>query len=108
MKKVVLFISVLVASFVVLPGGLFAQLTTTPPTATPVAPPVLDEKTQKKIDQATEDIAKDQKKRDKYVVIYNKDKSKLEKDKSKGKLSPDKISKADSVHDPCCGVVIGP
>jgi septal ring factor EnvC (AmiA/AmiB activator) len=95
MKKVVILISMVAASFVVLPSGLLAQLSTSPPTATPLPPKVLDEKTQKKVDQATEDIAKDQKSLDKYLANYEKDKSKLEKDKSKGKLSPDKISKAE-------------
>ncbi len=95
MKKVVVLICMLAASFVVLPGGLLAQLSTTPPTATPSTSQVLDEKTQKKVDQATEDIARDQKSLDKYIANYDKDKSKLEKDKTKGKLSPDKISKAE-------------
>ena len=82
-------------SFIIQPSGLLAQLSGTPATTTPAAPPELDEKTQKKVDQATEDITKDQKNLDKYLATYEKDKNKLDKDKSKGKLSPDKISKAE-------------
>ena len=93
MKKVVMLICAMASCFVLIPDGLLAQLSTTPATTTPAAPPAIDEKTQKKIDHATEDVAKDQKSLDKYLANYEKDKNKLEKDKTKGKLSPDKISK---------------
>ncbi len=95
MKKVLLPIIVVAISFLIPSTGLFAQLTTTPPSPTaPAAPVPLDEKTQKKVDKAKADLAKDQSKLTKATASYDKDKAKFEKDEAKGKLSPDKISKA--------------
>ena len=51
---------------------------------------VLDEKSQKKVDQARVDLAKNQQKLNKEIASYEKAKEKHDKDLKQGKLSPDK------------------
>ena len=87
MKKLLILVCVLTGSFMTQPIGLWAQPTTA------VAPTTLDAKTQKKVDQAKVDLVKDQKKLTKTTGSYKKEMEKFEKNQSKGKLSPDKISK---------------
>jgi hypothetical protein len=56
---------------------------------------VLDDKAQKKVDQARVDLAKNQQKLNKEIVNYEKAKEKHEKDIKLGKLSPDKKEKGE-------------
>lgn len=49
---------------------------------------VLDDKSQKKVDQAKVDLAKNQQKLNKEIVKYEKAKTKHDKDLKQGKLSP--------------------
>ena len=94
MKKTVILIGVLTAGLFIQSNNLFAQLgTTAPPAAAPAAPAPLDAKTQKKVDEARAKMEKDQKKLTKTTASYEEQMKKFEKDQSKGKLSPDKISK---------------
>ena len=90
MKKLLAIICVLAGSFVIQPGALFAQIMSDS-TMTTAGP---DEKTQKKIDQAKEQLAKDQEQLAKESAKYEKAMAKFQKDKKKGKLSPDKEAKA--------------
>ena len=91
MKKIFTIIAVMTIGFLLQSTALLAQATTAPQTTT--SPIQLDEKTQKKVDKATADLAKDQEKLTKVTASYEKEKAKFEKDQSKGKLSPDKIAK---------------
>jgi septal ring factor EnvC (AmiA/AmiB activator) len=56
---------------------------------------VLDDKSQKKVDQARVDLAKNQQKLNKEIVNYEKEKTKYDKDIKQGKLSPDDKEKGE-------------
>jgi peptidoglycan hydrolase CwlO-like protein len=98
MKKILFALTTIAISLFILPGTLVAQVM--PDTA--MAMDSLDEKTQKKVDHAREQLAKDQEDLTKQTAKFEKDKAKFEKDKAKGKLSPNddmktqkKLQKAD-------------
>jgi septal ring factor EnvC (AmiA/AmiB activator) len=57
------------------------------------ASPVLDAKTQKKVDQARVDLAKNLQKFNKDTASFNKATAKFDKDLQSGKLSPNQIEK---------------
>jgi hypothetical protein len=88
MKKIFILIVAVLATSLISIEGLVAQSSTTiqQATSTPMA---LDEKTQKKADKAKAEILKDQKSLAKAEEDYQKGIAKYEKNKSKGKLSPD-------------------
>jgi hypothetical protein len=88
MKKIFILIVAVLATSSITIEGLVAQTTTTIQQAAPT-PMALDEKTQKKVDKAKADILKDQKSLAKAEEDYKKGIAKYEKNKSKGKLSPD-------------------
>jgi len=56
---------------------------------------VLDEKAQKKVDQAKVDLAKNQQSLNKEIANYEKAKANHDKDLKQGKLSPDAIDKGE-------------
>jgi DNA repair exonuclease SbcCD ATPase subunit len=90
MKQLLLICSVLAIAFTGRPTSLFAQTTTTPVE--------LDAKTQKKVDKAKVDLAKDQQKLHQTEAKLEKDKAKHDKDIEKGKLSPKAIEKGEKRH----------
>lgn len=90
MKQLLLICSVLAIAYTGTPITLFAQTTTTPVE--------LDAKTQKKVDKAKVDLAKDQQKLHQTEAKLEKDKAKHDKDIEKGKLSPKSIEKGKKRH----------
>lgn len=89
MKKIIILIVVLAGTYSITTVGLSAQSTTTTIQQSTATPMALDEKTQKKVDKAKADLLKDQKSLAKAEEDYQKGIAKYEKNKSKGKLSPD-------------------
>lgn len=85
-------------------GVILFNTTVYAQTETMIGSAQIDEQTQKKIDKATEDLAKGQKKLEKMTADYDKAKVKFEKQQAKGKLSPNDITKEEhslekSMHD---------
>jgi hypothetical protein len=91
MKKVLILIVLFSGSFLIHPSALYAQVNAT--TTMSPAPVQLDEKTQKKVDKAKAELAKDKEKLGKLQADYMKEQTKFEKKKSKGDLSPNDIEK---------------
>jgi ATP-dependent Clp protease ATP-binding subunit ClpA len=92
MKKQLMLICVLAASYMIQSAGLVAQVMVSDSMVTQAN---LDEKTQKKVDNAKADMANDQKQLTKEMTSYEKDKKKFEKDKRAGKLSPQDEDKSE-------------
>lgn len=87
MKKLLI---LLCATFI----GLFAKTTTlNAQTETMASSTQIDEKTQKQIDKAKADLAKDQEKLTKMQADLVKEQTKFDKQQAKGKLSPNDITK---------------
>jgi biopolymer transport protein ExbB/TolQ len=87
MKKLFRAFSIMTAILLLQPAVFFAQATTNPQSAS--APKQLDEKTQKKVDKAEINLAKDKKTLSKAEEDYNKGMAKHTKKQKQGKLSPD-------------------
>lgn len=87
MKKVITLICILIAGYTMQSHALSAQ------EKAAQAPVQLDEKTQKKVDKATLDLAKDKQKLHKCIASNEKAIAKHEKDHSNGKLSPNDVVK---------------
>lgn len=90
MKHLLIICCALVIALAVPTKSLFAQTTTTAVE--------LDAKTQKKVDKAKVNLAKDQQKLHQTEAKLEKDKAKHDKDIEKGKLSPKAIEKGEKRH----------
>ena len=95
MKKLLVLLAILGYSALTSVSVLRAQTLSTSTTPEKTMP-ALDEKTQKKVDKATKDLAKDQLQLLKDTESLQKAQAKFDKDQAQGKLSPNDISKTKS------------
>lgn len=95
MKKLLVLLAILGYSALTNVSVLRAQTLSTSTTPEKTMP-ALDEKTQKKVDKATKDLAKDQMQLLKDTESLQKAQAKFDKDQAHGKLSPNDISKTKS------------